>query len=998
MWRAHARRAIGAWVALVFAALWITLAPASAAADDYADEADLQFELGAELYAKGDFRGALEHFLASNRLVNNKNVVFNIARTFEKLGDQGTGDDAVRYYANAHRYYIDALQGETDAQTRAQLEGALAHLAPKVAVLSIETTPPGATVYIDRKDLGSRGKTPAPLALPPGRYKVIVEADGYEPAEVDAVEAKRGEATKVTLALKEILGTVKVDIDGGGSADVHVGDERAKPACTAPCEFKVRPGTYLLYFTHEGFDATPRQVVVTANAVVLTTARLSPLSGSMFVDADERGAGVEVDGVLSGFTPALVQNVRAGKRSVRVLMRGFAPLVKEVEVKPNQQTEVTGLKLEPLRQVQAVSRESENIEDAPSSLTIIDGQELRLFGYPTIAESLRGVRGFYLQTDRAYWSAGVRGIGEPNDYGNRLLILSDGAILNDDLLNSSYIGPDGRNDLDDVERIEVVRGPGSLLYGTGAFSGVVNLVPRFHDNPSSGFAGSGVYDNRVAHARAGFHVNFDKDAGMWASASASHSDGFAQEMDVLNEDGTTTRRLIHNVDKFDAVGTAGSIWWRALSAQWSYQRRDQHLSAGQAGTAVDDSRSLYFDERFLGEIRYEPRFNDYVQLFLRAHANHYHFHGLYVLPDPDASLLEDYYGTWFGTEARVAISPIPELKIVGGGEVQFHPFTALRGTEVESDLETPAPDGEYMNEENSFTLGAPYVLVEGSPIKWFHFSAGIRVDIYSTFGAIALPRGAVVFKPIEGGALKIMAGRAFRAPSVYEQFYNDGGFSQAKATDPERGLELGPESIVSTEVEYSQRFLEDWVALGAVHTSYIENIINTVPDAPGSDVIRYANSDVPVLTIGGEVELRREWRQGWMLAAQYGYQRAQYLNPTDPSLQDNPRVINAPEHNASIKFAVPIQPEVATLGVRATLEAPRRISLDSDEETDPAAVVDLTMGGYASRFGLRYTIGVYNLFDWTYSLPVSDTYRTRVTPQNGRTFMVNLTLNYPPAY
>src|SRR4029078_8461188 len=151
---------------------------------------------------------------------------------------------------------------------------------------------------------------------------------------------------------------------------------------------------------------------------------------------------------------------------------------------------------------------------APCWITVIDGQELRAFGYPHIAEALRGVRGVTISNDRAYYSANIRGLGEPNDYGNRLLVLSDGASLNDNLVNSSYIGPDGRVDLHDVSPIEVVRGPGSLLYGTGAFSGVVNLVPREKDEPSGVHGGISTYDNAVARARVGFHYNFTPNAGI----------------------------------------------------------------------------------------------------------------------------------------------------------------------------------------------------------------------------------------------------------------------------------------------------------------------------------------------------------------------------------------------------------------------------------------------------------------------------------------------------
>ncbi len=71
-------------------------------ADDVVDQADLEFSLGAEAYQRADYRGALEHFLISNRLVANKNVLFNIARSYEQL----------RSYPEAFRYYSTASEGE----------------------------------------------------------------------------------------------------------------------------------------------------------------------------------------------------------------------------------------------------------------------------------------------------------------------------------------------------------------------------------------------------------------------------------------------------------------------------------------------------------------------------------------------------------------------------------------------------------------------------------------------------------------------------------------------------------------------------------------------------------------------------------------------------------------------------------------------------------------------------------------------------------------------
>ena len=952
-------------------------------ADGLADEAELHFQLGADAYRQDDYTRALQHFLTSNRLVHNKNVVFNIARTFERLGR----------YADAHRYYVDALQGEADTKVAAELEAALRRIGPNVAVLEVDTDPPGATIYLDRKDLGSRGTSPRPLAVPAGRYRIIAELDGHELAESSPVEAKVGQVTRVPLKLARIVGTLRIALKGAPEAEVHVGDEAAPVACVAPCDLELAPGGHLLFFTAKGFQSTPRQVQIKANTVSEITARLTTLSGSVVVEADETGAVIEIDGKPMGFTPTVVQSVPVGKRKVRILLRGYRTVEQEVEVRSGEQARLTDVRLVPIREVQAVSRVTEDIDLAASSLSIIDGRELRAFGYPTVASALRGVRGVYVSNDRTYESAGIRGIGEPNDYGNRVLVLQDGLNMNDDLLNSSYIGSDARSDLHDVDRIEVVRGPGSLLYGTGAFSGVVNLVPRARDYPTQAFAGISTYDNSVARGRGGAHVNFSDDAGMWASVSGARSEGFELPVRLINPAGGPPVQTAHAADRFRAVSTHGRGWWGPVNAQWMYHQRKQFIPVGALNTRFDDPRTYYQDERFAGEVRVEPSW-DIIDVSARAHANHYHFAGAYIGIQPDPALIEDYYGTWFGIEARARIKPIDELWITVGGEGQFHPVVKMEGSEASDDFQ-PTADGDYLNEDRPFNFGAAYALVEVKPVDWFRANAGARIDVYSTFGPIVVPRGALIFRPVDGGVLKVMGGRAFRAPSVYEQHYNDGGFSQVSGVDPDRGLELKPESIVSGEIEYLQRFLEDWVAVAAANSSYVDNIITTVADESGPDVIRYANSDVPLFTLGGEVELRREWRRGWMVAAFYGYQRAQFLNADDPALQDNPRVINAPEHLAGARGVVPILNDLAAVAVRGTLEAPRRIGYDGDAETNAAFIVDTTLSGYATRYGLHYVVGIYNLFDWSFDLPVADTFASRTIRQNGRTFMLDVSIAYP---
>lgn len=968
-------------------ALSVVTMPAIAHADGAADEADLQFEIGREAYIKGQFRTALVHFLLSNRLVPNRNVVFNIARSYEQL----------KRYAEAYRYYVDALDGETDPKTIAEIEATIKRIAPNVAVLRVESEPLGATIYLERKDLGSRGLAPKPLAVPEGKYKVIVELPGYEPVTLDEVSATLGAETRVHPVLRPIVGRVEVIVEGAPDAVVRVDEEQAPPACTAPCSLELSPGQHILYFSRQGSQAAPRPIMVIAREGVKAVARMSPLVGTVVVQADERDAVVSIDGKAGGFTPAVIQNVPVGMRTVTINLRGYAPIERKIEVKANQQVQLLELKLIPLRQVAAASRFTESIDDAPSSVTIIDGQELRAFGYPTLWEALRGVRGVALSNDRTYQSASIRGLGEPNDYGNRMLVLQDGAVLNDNLLNSTYIGTDGRPDLQDFERIEVVRGPGSLLYGANAMSGVINMVPRTRDAPNSGHGSIGTYDNAVIRGRLGFHYNFTKKVGVAASLSASRSDGFDSPVSLSGAPGPPS--VANGVDFHRAYGTAGRFWAGPLTVQWSYNHNKHHVPIGAYGTLFNDPRTYLFDQRVLGEVRYEPQLTRTLQLQLRAHANHYNYDGEYAFKS--GLQTESLQGTWFGGESRFVWTPGKGLRLTAGGEVQGHVVASILGKGV---------DGvPYVDEKHPYRMYSPYLIADWGATAWLRLSAGVRYSRFDYNGPlkdIGTPtfRGAVIVKPSKTTVMKLMGGNSFRVASIYEQFYWDGpGGAQVKATVPEKGFFLGPEEIYTGELEVSQRFLEDWSVLGSGWVSRLGGIINSItvdpvtgaPD-PASTTQRYINRKEPALIAGADLELRREWRKGWFLSTFYSYQRARYLGGGDDSaLQSNPRLVNVPEHLSALRGVVPIVPELLSLGLRINLEAPRRISINSDDVTRPSVTADLTLSGHIRRSYVSYVLGVYNIADQRYDYINSASYLSRLTRQNGRSVLLNLTVQLP---
>jgi outer membrane receptor protein involved in Fe transport len=955
-----------------------------ARADDLADEADLQFNLGADRYEAGDFKGALEHFLASNRLVPNKNVLFNIARTYEQL----------KRAPDAYRYYLLAAEGETNPAAKKRIDDALLRIKPSVAVLAIETDPAGATIFLDRKDLGPRGTAPRKLGLAAGTYKVLVELAGYEPAEAGPFDVKIGQEQKIDLKLNAILGTLVVEGESG--AQVRLDSEQSTPICIIPCRVAIAPGRHTVLVSKVGFQAYEQSIELAPKGNELVRARLSAQTGALVVNADVRDALIAVDGKPLGFTPSVL-NVPVGRHTVSVSQTGFRTYQQQVEIDPKRETrlEVT---LALLEEVTAASRVTESVEDAPASVSIISYQELKAMGYPTIAEAVRGVRGLYLSDDRSYVTIGFRGFSRPGDYGNRVLILLDGQPMNDNYIWSSYVSYDGRVDIDDIERIEVVRGPGSVLYGTSAFLGVINLVTRSRAQPTHGEVAISTAEYGVTRTRGTAVVRLSEDAGFWTTASGARGFGrdfffpefVANPADPNAERGANGLPVDGNargLDDFTAAMFTGRAWWKMLTLQWFLNTRKKTLPTGEYGTIFGDPRNTFQDTRGMLELRFEPRVSENVQLLSRAHFNLYDFDGHSAYPAPDGINHDRYNGRWGGIEQRVVFTPTKELRATIGAEIIRHFQTRQLG---DSDAGPYVFDDRGNPGRNDpFTVGAGYLLADYVATPALKLSGGARLDYYSSvenfdLGSAINPRAAVIIKPSAADNVKVLVGKAFRAPSVYELFYT--AITQAPASN------LQPEQIFSGEIEYTHRFSPTVTATGAVFSNYITNLIE-LQDLPTGQT-QYANASSPVLIFGGEAEVRREWRAGWMLAGTYSAQKASYIDA--PTLRDVP---NSPIHLASMKGAVPLIGRSLMGMTRITFEGPRpdrnfRNSDPPQGTTDPGLIWDLVLSGEAERLGVRYALGLYNIGDWKYDIVPSGEFRQRTIVQNGRTILANITASF----
>ncbi|MET0412291.1 MAG: TonB-dependent receptor [Polyangiaceae bacterium] len=952
----------------------------SAQADDVADEADMQFNLGTERFEVHDYRGALAHYLASNRLARNRNVLFNIALCYERL----------RQLPEAYRYYTRSLEDETDAATIARVNAALKRIAPGVPLLRIVTEPAGARLYLDRKDLGERGTAPQIMALAPGRYRVIAELEGYELGESEPVEVQVGVERTVLLELRRIVGTIR--IEGPTGAGARLDSETGPELCSTPCDVQATPGQHIVILSRAGYRTQRVPVRVEAGQVSVLRSALDAETGSLLVHADERDALVEVDGVARGSIP-LVLEVPVGAHRVRVSLRGFQAIERTVVIRAGAQTRLD-LALAASDLVEAASRLPENVEDAPASVSLIGSEELRAMQYPTLAEALRGTRGVYVSDDRSYTIPGVRGLSLPGSYGKHVLITIDGVPANDDWVWSSYIGFDLRTDLDDIERIEIVRGPGSVVYGTSAFAGVLNLVTRGRDVPSGVELGASAALDGLFRARARVTQHFGPRAGVWASIAAGREQGpdfFFEE--YVSDGPPEVAGRARGLNGLRVTTLSGRGWYDDLSLSWSLNYQDRHLPAGQFEAIFADGRARQTDMRGFVEARFEPRLSAVTTMLTRAYVSAYSYRGYVPLRLDEGGLDTTHYDSfWLDAEQRFVITPSEKLSLSIGSEVQAHPRANTdEGTEL---------GGRYLADRQRFIVAAIYGNADYRMLPGLKLSAGARLDYYSNFGASLNPRLALIARPYDGGNVKLLFGKAFIAPGVQESSYS--------YYDLLSNLDLQPENLYSAEVEWSHRLSPFVVATLAAYANYISDLIfleALPPDADGAALTQYRNSGTPIGSLGGEAELRREWKEGWMLSGSYSLQRSVFL--ASSSVLDLLQLerasafrelTNSPRHMASAKASLPIIGRSLRATTRITYEARRydrnsRVSDPPQTRTQDAVQWDVVVSGLAERWGLRYAFGVYNVLDARVEHPVSNEFRVLAIPVTGRSLLLSLNLS-----
>ncbi|MCE9535294.1 MAG: TonB-dependent receptor, partial [Nitrospirae bacterium] len=427
-------------------------------------------------------------------------------------------------------------------------------------------------------------------------------------------------------------------------------------------------------------------------------------------------------------------------------------------------------------------------QEAPASITLITAQEIRRFGYRSLADILRSVRGFYSTYDRNYSYIGLRGFARPGDYNTRVLLLIDGHRLNDGVYDMAPMGTDFLFDVSLIERIEVIRGPGSSLYGNNALFGVINVITKSGAGRKGLQAdvGGGSLGTLKAMGSYGHVTGSGREVLIAGSTYRSHGQ---DRIHIPEFDGRDSPAVAVGLDDDQASSAFGSVSAGRFSFQAGMTHRLKQIPTASFGTAFGDSRTQTVDDRAFFNGVYEGPIGQGWTATARMGYDYYNYEGQYPTPEHGSvTLYTDQ------SRSHSFTGELTARRRLG----RVHLFTA--GTEIRRDVQNEQwasdPTGPYFDLDAPGTKTGVYVQDEIRPVSWLLLNAGLRLDRFADYGTRTTPRAALVLLPRQRTAIKLLHGRAFRAPNPYERYYY--------AQPSQSGSQLRPEQIQSTDLVWEE--------------------------------------------------------------------------------------------------------------------------------------------------------------------------------------------------
>lgn len=416
-----------------------------------------------------------------------------------------------------------------------------------------------------------------------------------------------------------------------------------------------------------------------------------------------------------------------------------------------------------------------NRSSVPLTISVIDREQIEASSesallpvlsqhVPGLFVTQKGITGFGV-SEGAAGTVNIRGVGS----GNKVLMLFDGqpqwAGVFGHSLPDTYVASD-------VERVEVIRGPGSLLYGSNAMGGVVNIITRHHKQEGRRTQARvmyGSYNTQKYMVNNGFNVgkfssfisiNHDRTDGHRSNSDFNITNGFANLGYAFNEHYKMTGDVSLAKSKFQ---NPGKTFEPVIDNKMNILR-------GTASMALENNQG-----KMSGALR----------LFYNW-GNH---------------KINDGYNP--GEEPLTYLFRSDDHNV---GVQLYESFRLFKGNNFTVGVDYKNWGGHAWNDNNdgskkelvdkTVNETAGYAIMQQELFGILSLNAGVRYEHSSTYGGEWVPQGGVTVRPFEGNTIRASVSKGFRSPNIREMYM----WGAANA-------DLKPESMVNYEVAVGQSFL-----------------------------------------------------------------------------------------------------------------------------------------------------------------------------------------------
>ena len=623
-----------------------------------------------------------------------------------------------------------------------------------------------------------------------------------------------------------------------------------------------------------------------------------------------------------------------------------------------------------VQNVFGASERLQPVTEAPSSVTIVTADDINRYGYRTLADILRGVRGFFVSGDRNYSYVGVRGFGRPGDYNSRVLLLVNGHKVNDNVYDQAAIGAEFGIDVAMFERVEIIRGPASSLYGTSAFFAVVNVVTRSGASmPGASFeAEAGTLGSQLA--RGSFGRQLASGVDLAVSATFERNQGMGRLYFPAFDAPDTNHGIAENLDGEQLGEAYGRLTVHDLTITATFGRRVKFVPTASFATLFNSQnpREQTTDRHAMVDAQY-VRVLGRTRIDANMSFDRASYDGVYPFPAEHAEVpLLVNHDRFLGARWSIGghlTRPLPGRQtLTAGGEI-----LANVAQNQSTGYNDPLVPGFTL--DRSSNQSAVYLQDEIRIRPWLIVNGGVRYDRYEQF-ARTTPRGAVIVTPSANQSFKYLYGQAFRAPNAYELYYFDDASSY-----------LRPESIGTHEVVWEQYVGERLrTSVSAYHYTASQLITLQVVDPDGVFSKYGFFNDGTARAKGIEFEAEVRSKRGLQIVGSYALQRGE--DEAGSALTNSPQEMLKGRLSAPAGFARSIASiEVQYMSARRTLAG------------STVAAVTVANGTFSARITRPFELfaTVRNLFNQQYADPASDEHLPDAIPQNGRTARIGLRWN-----